>query len=147
MPLPRPRPRRWGAPALVALALAAGPQPAVAQAIQVEQLVKGTRSWDGSPLPPLGPGQPEVTVLRITLPAGASLPLHVHPVINAGVLLEGRMRVSTATGETITLEAGDGLIELVNTPHQGTSLGPGPARILVVYVGLEGQALSLPARP
>jgi quercetin dioxygenase-like cupin family protein len=68
-------------------------------------------------------------------------------VINAGVLLEGRLRVSSASGKTITLEAGDGLIELVNTPHQGMSLGPGPARILVVYVGLEGQPLSVPARP
>lgn len=109
--------------------------------------MKGTRSWDGTPLPPIGPGQPEVTVLRITIPAGVSLPAHVHPVINAGVLLEGRLQVSSATGDTLTLEAGDGLIELVNTPHQGKSLGPGPARIVVVYVGQEGQPLSVPAGP
>jgi quercetin dioxygenase-like cupin family protein len=136
----------------VALALAAGSaraagEPAHAPAIQVEELVKGTRSWDGTPLPPMGPGQPEVTVLRITIPAGTSLPLHRHPMINAGMLLEGRLQVISAAGDTITLEAGDGLIELVNTPHRGRSLGPGPARIVVVYVGLEGQPLSVSAGP
>jgi quercetin dioxygenase-like cupin family protein len=123
----------------------AGTPPVAAGRIQVEQLVKGTRSWDGTLLPPLGPGQPEVTVLHITIPAGTSLPPHVHPMINAGMLLEGRLQVRSASGDTITLEAGDGLIELVNTPHQGRSLGPGPARIVVVYVGLEGQPLSVPA--
>ncbi len=41
------------------------------------------------------PAYPEVTILRIHIPPGATLPLHEHPVINAGVLLKGELTVTT----------------------------------------------------
>jgi quercetin dioxygenase-like cupin family protein len=79
-----------------------------------------------------------VKVLRITIPAGVSLPNHHHPVINAGVLQQGRLEVITEQGETLLLSAGDALIELVNRVHRGKSLGPEPALIVVVYAVAEG---------
>ncbi len=66
-------------------------------------------------------------------------------MINAGVLLQGRLRVQAEGGRSILLEAGQPLIELVNRTHYGESLGPGPAVILVVYAGVQGQPLSVPA--
>ncbi|MFY8149624.1 MAG: cupin domain-containing protein [Prochlorococcaceae cyanobacterium] len=113
--------------------------------VQVETLLRGDRSWDGSLLPPYGPGQPEVTILRVTIPPGLRLEPHRHPLINAGVLLQGRLQVHAEGGRSILLEAGQPLIELVNRTHYGESLGPEPAVILVVYAGVKGQPLSVPA--
>ena len=109
-----------------------------ARGVQVETLARSSQDWTGGQLPRYPSGQPEVTVLRITIPAGVSLPNHHHPVINAGVLLQGRLEVVTERGETLLLSAGDALIELVNRVHHGKSLGPEPAVIVVVYAGAEG---------
>ena len=108
------------------------------QGVQVETLVQGATSWNGAPLPVYPRGQPQVSVLRITIPAGVTLPRHHHPVINAGMLLQGRLEVISADNERLELNAGDALIEMVNTVHYGKSLGPEPAVIVVVYAGAVG---------
>jgi quercetin dioxygenase-like cupin family protein len=77
-------------------------------------------------------------VLRITIPAGVRLHRHLHPVINAGVLLQGHLRVHTDDGFTLDLMPGQALVESVNRVHYGESLGPDPAVIVVVYVGQAG---------
>jgi len=59
--------------------------------LQVQELVKTTRSWDGAGLPEYPEGQPEITILHISIPAGTRLETHSHPVINAGVLTKGEI--------------------------------------------------------
>ena len=100
------------------------------------KLVKSTRSWDGRLLPAYPQGQPEITILRITIPAGSRLHTHFHPVINAGVLLSGQLTVVAKNGETLYLKAGDPIVELVNTPHYGVNHGKSPAEIVVFYAGV-----------
>ena len=75
--------------------------------IFVQELVKTNRSWDGELLRAYPPGQPQVTIRRITIPAGARLETHSHPVINAGVLINGQLTVVTVNGKTLRLKAGD----------------------------------------
>jgi len=109
----------------------------------VKELVKTGKSWNGESLPAYPPGQPEVTILRIRIPAGARLPLHSHPVINAGVLLSGQLTVVAAGGKTLHLEAGDPIVEVVNTPHYGINKGTIPAEIIVVYAGVAGSPITV----
>ena len=66
-------------------------------------------------------------------------------VINAGVLLQGRLRVVLDDGRSREIRAGDALIEVVNRIHHGESLGPDPAVIVVVYAGAEGLPITIPA--
>jgi len=106
----------------------------------VQELVKSSRSWNGDLLPAYPAGQPEITMLRITIPAGTRLKNHSHPVINAGVLLSGQLTVVTADGQTLHLEAGDPIVEVVNTWHYGLNEGTVPAQIVVFYAGTEGGA-------
>jgi len=54
-------------------------------AVHVDVLAKTSLSRDGSRLPEYSKGTPEITILRIKIPPGVRLPLHKHPVINAGV--------------------------------------------------------------
>lgn len=110
---------------------------------EVEELTKASLSWDGSALPAYPEGSPEVTILRITIPPHTALPMHHHPVINAGMLLEGELTVHTPDGRTLTLKKGDTLVELVNQPHYGRNNGDEPAVILVFYAGVQGKPITV----
>lgn len=111
--------------------------------VTVETLVKSTASWDGASLPDYPRGRPEITVLRIRIPAGAKLEMHRHPVINAGVLLSGELTVETKDYKTLRLKAGDALIEVVETWHYGKNEGVRPAEIIVFYAGEEGKPITV----
>ena len=102
----------------------------------VNQLVKTSRSWNGQLLPAYSEGQTEITILRISIPAGTRLDTHSHPVINAGVLLSGQLTVVTTDGKTLHLKAGDPIVEVVNTFHYGINQGEIPAEIIVFYAGI-----------
>ena len=112
--------------------------------VKVETLSRSDRSWNGDLLPKLNDVQAEVTVLRITVPAGVTLPRHFHPVINAGVLLQGSLRVESDDGASQYLKPGQAIIEMVNKAHRGVSLGPEPAVVVVVYVAPKGSPITVP---
>lgn len=109
----------------------------------VKQLAKTTHSWNGALLPAYPRGQPEITVLRITIPPGAKLEPHQHTVINAGLLISGELNVVTADGKTLSLKAGDSNVEVVGTVHYGYNPGKIPAEIVVVYAGEEGKPVTI----
>lgn len=111
--------------------------------VQVDQLAKTSSSWDGGKLPEYAQGQPEVTILRITIPPKAQLPLHKHPVINAGVLIKGELTVITNEKKTLHLKAGDPIVEVVDTWHYGKNEGNSPAEIIVFYAGIRDTPISI----
>ena len=114
-----------------------------AGSVKVEELVKSTSSWDGEILPAYGAGRPEITILRITVPPKVRLPMHIHPVINAGVLLKGELTITTEKNEEKHVKAGDALIEVVNKGHYGRNEGEVPAEIIVFYAGTQGMPISI----
>ena len=111
--------------------------------ISVEEIVRSSKSWDGKLLVAYPQGQPEITILRISIPAGARLETHSHPVINAGVLMSGQLTVKTTDGQVLRLKAGDPIVEVVNTFHYGINDGTVPAEIIVFYAGIVGQAITV----
>ena len=113
------------------------------KAIDVDVLAKTGLSWDGSRLPDYPRGTPEITILRITIPPGVELPLHKHPVINAGVLLSGELTVVTEDKKTLRLKVGESIIEVVNTWHYGKNEGNTTAELLVFYAGIRDTQLTI----
>ena len=111
--------------------------------LKVDVLAKSTSSWDSSKLPGYPKGQPEVTILKITIPPNTKLPLHSHPVINAGVLLKGELTVVKEDQRTLHLKAGDAIIEVVNSYHYGINKSKEPAVIIVFYAGSEGTQITI----
>jgi quercetin dioxygenase-like cupin family protein len=103
--------------------------------VLVRELARTETSWDGALLPCYPEGQPEVRILSITIPPGTKLPVHQHPVINAGILLSGHLRVHTLDGQVLDLKAGEAIVEVVGTWHWGESVGDEPAHIVVFYAG------------
>lgn len=113
------------------------------KSVKVDVLAKTSSSWDGGTLPDFPKGKPEVTILRITIPPGAHLPLHEHPVINAGLLLSGELTVETEDKKILYLKAGDSIVEVVNTWHSGKNEGNIPAEIVVFYAGIQGTPITI----
>ena len=113
------------------------------ETISSQTICRSTTSWDGKTLPAYGTGQPEITIKRITIPSGTTLPLHKHPVINAGVLLRGKLTVETDDGKRLVLSAGDPIVELVNHWHRGINRGDEAVEILVFYAGTVGDTLTI----
>lgn len=111
--------------------------------IKVTQILKATKQWDGSPLPPYPLKNPEITILRYEIPPGTRLPMHKHPVINAGVLLEGGLTVMTKDGKQLNLNPGDSIVELVDQWHYGVNQGSVPVKLIMFYVGEVGVPLAI----
>lgn len=111
--------------------------------VTVDILAKTTSSWNGETLPAYSTGQPEVTILKIVIPPGVKLPLHQHPVTNAGVLLKGELTVITKERKTLHLKAGDPIVEVINTLHYGINEGTEPAEIIIFYAGILGQPITI----
>ncbi len=111
--------------------------------VEVEVLAKTGTSWDGGNLPNYPDATPEISILKITIPPATKLPLHKHPIINAGVLLSGELTVVTEDRSTLHLKAGEAIVEVVNKWHYGMNEGSEPAVIIVFYAGVAGGTLSV----
>jgi quercetin dioxygenase-like cupin family protein len=109
----------------------------------VDVLTKTSTSWDGTALPNYAKGKPEITILRIKIPPKVQLPLHEHPVINAGVLLKGKLTVVTKDKKTLHLKAGDPIVEVVDKWHYGKNEGNEIAEIIVFYAGVKGSPITI----
>jgi len=111
--------------------------------ISVDSLIKTSQSWDSTELPSYPEGKPEITILRITIPPRTKLPLHKHPVINAGVLLKGSLTVTTEENEVLHLRSGDSIVEVVDKWHYGENKNNNPAEIIVFYAGVKGKPITM----
>ncbi|MGI9495279.1 MAG: cupin domain-containing protein [Mariniblastus sp.] len=111
--------------------------------IEIKELVKSTESWNGKLLPAYPKGQPEVTILKITVPPKTKLAMHRHPYINAGVLLKGELNVVTDDHRKLKLKAGDSIVEIVNQLHFGENAMDEPAEIIVFYAGVKDRPVTI----
>ncbi|MFW5731563.1 MAG: cupin domain-containing protein [Desulfonatronovibrionaceae bacterium] len=118
-------------------------QPLPAQGVKAEVLARTEQTWNNTPLPDYPEQSPEITILRIRVEPGVRLPVHRHPVINAGYMLEGELTVVTEDGDELVLKAGEAIVEVVNTWHYGINTGDGPAEIVVFYAGSRGTPITV----
>jgi len=106
-------------------------------------LAKSSQSWDGSTMPSYPKEAPEISVLKITIPPHTELPLHKHPIINAGYMVKGALKVVTEDNKTLHLKAGEALIEVVDKWHYGVNEGNEAVEIVVFYAGTKESAYSI----
>ena len=111
----------------------------------VKCLADASESWDGTPLPAYPAGRPRVTLLRGVVPPGATMAMHRHSIVNAGVVLRGELTVISDMGAERTFRAGEALVELIGTPHYGENRGEEEAEVVMFYAGAGDLPLSEPA--
>ncbi|WP_226383410.1 cupin domain-containing protein [Burkholderia mayonis] len=117
---------------------------AAAASVNQTVLLKTTHAWDGTRYLAYPPGQPELTVVRYTIPAHAVLPWHMHPSINVGYVVSGHLSaVRRSDGKRIALGPGDVVPEMVDLSHRGET-GSEAAELVVFYAGTTGTPLTVP---
>lgn len=114
-----------------------------APAIKVKPLIRTTSSWDGTPIV-YPQGQAEITGMLIEIAAGAETGWHAHPVPSFAMVLEGTLEVTLKDGrKKKRLAAGEALVEVVDTLHNGRNVGAQPVRLVVFYSGVAGRPLTV----
>ena len=83
----------------------------------------------------------------VTLMPGDSTGWHLHAVPTAGYVLSGELTVEYENGETHAVSAGAGIIEALDTLHNGHNYGDVPLRIVVFNAGSPGVAATQRADP
>lgn len=109
--------------------------------IQIETLAKSTSSWDGIPYKAYPAGQPQLTVLKITIAPHTTMQWHSHPMPNAGYILSGELTIEKKDGTKKHFIAGQAVTETVDSIHRGIS-GAKPVVLIVFYPGTPGLPLS-----
>ncbi|RMW00265.1 hypothetical protein ALP03_100537 [Pseudomonas amygdali pv. tabaci] len=131
---------------LITAALIALTGNAVAQqaspTVESRVLLKSKTSWDGTPYIAYPKGQPELTVLKINIPANTALKWHSHPIPNAAYVASGEITVEKRdSNKEIRLKKGDALAERVDIVHRGKT-GDTPVELIVFYAATEATPLS-----
>ena len=105
-------------------------------------LIQTSHSWDGNAYAAYPEGRPELTLLKLRIPANTALDWHTHPMPNLAYILSGELTVQAqASGQQQVLKAGHTLAEMVDTVHRGKT-GDNPVELIVFYAGSPGIPLS-----
>ncbi len=122
-------------------------QPKTPATPTAEVLLRASSGWDGTPYEAYPAGPPELTLLRINIPADTELNWHIHPIPSAAYIICGQVLVETRAGNKQTLlKSGDTIAAVVNIEHRARTGGV-PVDLLVFYAGSEGMALSQASEP
>jgi len=111
--------------------------------IEVQQILQTSQSWDGINYQSYPSGQPQLTVLRITIPPNTALHWHHHPVISVGYVLSGHLTIEKRdSGERMIVHAGQTVAETVQTTHRGFTTDE-PVELVVFYAGQVGLPITV----
>ena len=109
--------------------------------VQIETLLRTSSTWGNAPYQAYPTGVPEITVLKITIPARGQLRWHEHPMPTAAFVLSGEITVEEQDGKQQHFTAGQVIPEPVNTVHRGV-VGDQDAVFIVFYAGVKDMPLS-----
>lgn len=89
-------------------------------------------------------GRARITAARLTVPPGATVPLHYHPVPLFVYILQGEITVEYGHRGKRTYREGDTFVEAIEWPHHARNRGDEDVVILTVYAGAVGLQNSIP---
>jgi quercetin dioxygenase-like cupin family protein len=83
-------------------------------------------------------GRAQITSARLTVPPGATVPLHLHPVPLFVYILQGEIVVDYGSKGVRNYRKGDAFVEAFEWPHHARNGGKGNVELLTVYAGAVG---------
>jgi len=129
-------------------------QNALAEPVEITQILQSTQAWNDTPLPGFQSGQTDLRVVTFKIEPGAKTSTHLHPVNGAGYVLSGELTMYATTDtqgnfsdpkkvKKVVLRAGDAWTEAVDTWHYGENDGKTDVNFLVVFAGTTGTPSTL----
>ncbi|MEM9106300.1 MAG: cupin domain-containing protein [Pseudomonadota bacterium] len=124
---------------LLATAASAAP---LEEHVRVLPLLDSNKTVVDQPLVYPSDGTAKVQSVIVTMQPGEQTGSHKHPYPTYGYMLEGELTVEYADGETRVYKQGDAFLEAVDISHNGKNTGTVQMRILVVFMGIDGEVNS-----
>lgn len=81
----------------------------------------------------------EVTAMLVSIAPGGETGWHKHSIPVYAYMLTGEIEVELEDGSTTVYKAGDVIIEVLNTFHNGRNKGASPLSLIAFYVGVRDQ--------
>lgn len=106
------------------------------QQIKVTPLLRTTKTTSGQPIAYPVTDSPQVTAVLVEIPPGAETGWHQHPFPCYAYILSGKLTVEVEGDKPRELSAGEALVEVVNTTHNGTNKGTEPVRLVMFVTGV-----------
>ena len=111
--------------------------------IVVTPILRTTKTASGQPIAYPKTNSPQVTTVLVEIPPGAETGWHVHPFPCYAYILSGKLTVKIQGKKPRELHAGDALVEVVNTPHNGMNKGRDPVRLVMFVTGEAGKPFTV----
>lgn len=111
--------------------------------IEHRLVLQSGAAWNGQAYAYYPAGKPQISVMRMSLPAHSELPWHTHPMPNTAYILSGQLTIEDKeSGETYQVRAGEALNETIDSAHRGYTTDEA-TELVIFYAGVEGQELSI----
>ena len=111
--------------------------------IKKEILLKTDSTWVNNKFNQININNPEVTVLKITIPPNMQLPMHKHPLINIAYVNKGDLTIIMESGDSRTFKQGESFAEVIEDFHYGKNNSSDTVELIVFYIGEKDTALSV----
>lgn len=103
--------------------------------VQAKVVLKTTTTGNGDPIAYLKTDEPEITAMTVDIAPGAQTGWHSHSVPVYAYVISGSLTVNIEGNTSRRFNAGDVIIEVVNTRHNGVNTGKTPVKLIVFYTG------------
>ena len=103
--------------------------------VQAKVILKTVTTGNGAPIAYLKTDHPEITAMTVDVSPGAQTGWHSHSVPVYAYVLSGCLTVNIEGSKSRQFNAGDVIIEVVNTRHNGVNMGSSPVKLIVFYTG------------
>lgn len=110
----------------------------------VKRLLVTSVTSEGQPIVYRAANKPEVSMLEVTIDAGAETGWHTHPAHGFAYVISGELEIETENGKKHHFSAGQAFAEVVNLRHNGRALGGQPVKLLVAFTGVQGKPFTRP---
>lgn len=84
----------------------------------------------------------EVSIMKVTLPPGASTGWHKHSFPVFAFVLKGTLTIELSEGKTKTFHENATFAEVIDTPHNGKNEGKDTVVLIAFFMGEKGKPLS-----
>lgn len=115
-------------------------------AVSARPVIKTVTAWNGSELGQYLTGPVELTILRVSVPPGASSDWHTNPTPVAVYVMSGELHIEVqGTGERQLIRTGEGFAEIRDLTNRHGTAGAEGAELVVFFAGSPGVPLLGPA--
>jgi len=109
--------------------------------VKAAVLIKSMTASNGQKLAYLKTENAEVTAMSVEIAPGRETGWHLHTVPVYAYVMSGKLSVEMDGGRRYEFSEGQVILEVMNTPHNGTNIGTVPVKLVVFYNGEQGKPI------